>query len=370
MTARSLAIALILAIVPATASAQIATNSKVLTPFKTVVAKANESTVRVYCDGKPAALGTVVFSDGYILTKSSELRGKLKVLLTDGRWEDATIIGRHMESDLALLHVDATDLKPVTFSNSAKIPIGSWLIAAAAYKDATSDEAKVQGDGQGINGVGIVSAQPRELTDEDKMVFNHNRGFLGVKLESTDPKDEDGNPLGAKVMTITDKSAAKKAGMKVGDVIIAMNNLKITGHDALQESLEGTRPDETITLTVIRVDKDKEETEEKLKVKLTGDPFPKSRGDIQNSLGSDLSGRRTGFPAVLQTDLVLEPKNCGGPIIDLKGNVLGIGIARAGRVESWVLPSENIKPLLTDLKSGKFAPITRTTKGEKEEKEK
>ena len=355
MTARSLAIALVLAIVPATASAQIASNAKVLSPFKAVVAKTNESTVRVYCDGKPAVLGTVVFADGYILTKASELRGALTVLLSDGSINDATIVGRHMDSDLALLHVDATDLKPVTFANSSKIPIGSWLIAAAAYKDP-----------QGINGVGIVSAQPRPLTDDDKIVFNHNRGFLGVQLELTDPKDEEGNPLGAKVRQVTEKSAAKKAGIKAGDIITAMNNLKITGNNALQESLEGTRPDETITLTVLRGGK--EDAEEKVKLKLSGDPIQKSRGDIQNALGSDLSGRRTGFPAVLQTDLVLEPKNCGGPIIDLKGNVLGIGIARAGRVESWILPSENIKPLLADLKAGKYAPIARVVKEEKDGK--
>jgi S1-C subfamily serine protease len=81
---------------------------------------------------------------------------------------------------------------------------------------------------------------------------------------------------------------------------------------------------------------------------------------IQNAMGGDLSGRRSGFPAVLQTDMVLSPKDCGGPVVDLDGNVLGISIARAGRVETWVLPGENIRPLLADLKAGKFAPISAT----------
>ena len=60
---------------------------------------------------------------------------------------------------------------------------------------------------------------------------------------------------------------------------------------------------------------------------------------------------------MLQTDMVVDAKDCGGPVVDLDGNVLGINIARAGRVETWVLPSEVIRPLLPDLKAGKFAPV-------------
>jgi hypothetical protein len=68
MTARALAAALVLAVVTTPASAQISSQPKVLAPFKSVVAKANESTVRVRGDDKDIALGTVVYADGYILT--------------------------------------------------------------------------------------------------------------------------------------------------------------------------------------------------------------------------------------------------------------------------------------------------------------
>ena len=92
--------------------------------------------------------------------------------------------------------------------------------------------------------------------------------------------------------------------------------------------------------------------------KVTLGSAPKDRGDVQNSMGSVLSERRTGFPQVLQTDLVLDAKDVGGPVVDLDGNVLGINIARAGRVETWVLPSEVIRPLLPEFKAGKFAPVS------------
>jgi hypothetical protein len=40
--------------------------------------------------------------------------------------------------------------------------------------------------------------------------------------------------------------------------------------------------------------------------------------------------------------------------VDLDGNVLGINIARAGRVETWALPGDVIKPLIKPLKDGKY----------------
>jgi len=54
-------------------------SARLVGPFQPVVAKVNESTVRVLADGKDVALGTVVFADGYVLTKASDLRGDLAV---------------------------------------------------------------------------------------------------------------------------------------------------------------------------------------------------------------------------------------------------------------------------------------------------
>src|SRR5262249_59985794 len=73
-----------------------------------------------------------------------------------------------------------------------------------------------------------------------------------------------------------------------------------------------------------------------------------------NRLGSDLSVRRTGFPAVLQTDMVIKPTDCGGPLVDLDGKTVGLVIARGGRVESYAIPSEEIRPLIAD--HSKLAP--------------
>ena len=283
-------------------------------------------------------LGTVVFADGYILTKASELRGALSVRLSDGTEYEAKVVGKHRDTDLALIRVDVKDLKPVTFTDSKKAVTGHWLAAAGPTSEPVA--------------VGIVSVKTRKLTEFDAFIDNHNRGFVGIIMATTDPKDDDGKVIGAKITEVDPKGAGKKAGLKVGDIIVAVDGAKTPGRVALRDALEDSRPGETVTLTVLRDDK-----EETFKLTLTGQLGPPDRGTIQNAMGGELSGRRTGFPAVLQTDMVVKPQECGGPVVDLDGNVLGISIARAGRVETWILPSENIRPLLNDLKSGKFAPI-------------
>ena len=80
-----------------------------------------------------------------------------------------------------------------------------------------------------------------------------------------------------------------------------------------------------------------------------------SRGDMQNSMGSALSERRTGIPRFFQTDAVVRPTDCGGPVVDLEGRVIGVTIARAGRTESWAIPAETVRelaPVLLAVKPG------------------
>jgi serine protease Do len=229
--------------------------------------------------------------------------------------------------------VDVKGLKPVTFADTKKLPRGSWVAASGVHSDPVS--------------VGIVSVMTRKLTGRDTLVTNPNRGYMGVIPE--DEKDDDGNPAGAKLTEVVPGGAADKAGLKTGDVVVAMNGKKIASQATLRSFLETVKGGDAIKVTVKRKDETKE-------LKLVLGSAPRDRGDIQNAMGSILSARRTGFPQVLQTDMVVDAKDCGGPVLDLDGNVLGINIARAGRVETWVLPAEVIKPLLPEFKAGKFAP--------------
>jgi serine protease Do len=307
--------------------------SKLLEPFQTVVASVNSSS-------------TVVYSDGYILTKASELRGTISVKLGDGSSLPADIFALHKITDLALLKIDMKGLQAVSFADSKKTPTGNWLAAAGTGSDPTA--------------VGIVSVMTREFgAPRDFEMLNQNRGFIGIIL-AEDEKDG-----GARVDEVSTGGGAAKAGLKKSDVIFEVNGHEIPGRAALQELLGNYRPGEKVSLKVRR---DGEELS--FRITLTGPIGPRSRSDIQNNMGGKLAGRRTGFPAYLQTDMVIDPEDCGGPVVDLDGKVVGINIARAGRVETWILPSETIRPILVDMMAGKHPPLTFKKVIKKDEEEK
>jgi serine protease Do len=67
-----------------------------------------------------------------------------------------------------------------------------------------------------------------------------------------------------------------------------------------------------------------------------------------------LSEHRTGFPAALQHDLFLKPSECGGPLADLDGQIVGINIAHSGRIESLAIPGPTVALLLKSIDKGRF----------------
>ena len=150
---------------------------------------------------------------------------------------------------------------------------------------------------------------------------------------------------GVKIAGVQDNTAAAKAGLKVGDIILTIEKKPINDPETLMNTIGHLKPNDTITIKIRRGDK-----EEEFKATLGKRPASVSRGDFQNRLGNELSERRGGFPAILQHDTVLKPAECGGPLVDLDGKVIGINIARAGRTESYAIPSEAVRPLLEKLK--------------------
>jgi serine protease Do len=303
-------------------------NPKILHAFRDVVKKAGESTVRIQCDGKDAALGTVVGGDGWVLTKYSELKGKIVCKLKDGQELEAKVVGVHEKFDLALLQVDAKKLTFVELSDSKVAPVGNWLASAGTGEDPVA--------------VGVVSVAARELpARENRPTPPPSSAYLGVAFDTGEG--------GAKVTQVLPGTGAEKAGLKVDDVLLALAGEAVHDLDTVLGILQKHKPGDKIALKVKRGDKE-------LEIEATLGKRPPNRSDMQNSMGSELSTRRAGFPTILQHDQVLKPHDCGGPLVDLDGNVVGINIARAGRTETFAIPGEVVRKLLPDLMSGKLAP--------------
>jgi len=299
---------------------------QVLAAFKSVVADADKCTVRVYCDGKETELGTVVGADGWIATKYSELHDPIVCRLSDGKQLPAKVVGFDSHYDLAMLKVDAKDLKSVDWSDDDKGPAVGQLLASAA-------------PGELPKAIGVVSVPRRAIPARPPMP----KAILGVR---PDPGEE-----GVTIASITFNSAAARAGLKVGDLVTRIDDQAVTLPEKMIEIMRQHNPGDKVTLLVRRGDAD-------LTITATLTRPPASRSDNMNAMGSELSKVNSGFSSIIEHDTVLQSSECGGPLVDLSGKVVGINIARAGRVESYAVPADQVRAMLADLESGKLAPKT------------
>lgn len=291
--------------------------------FRDVVQRANRSTVRVMLDGLQVALGAIVHKDGYVLTKASELRGPVEVQLTSGRRFPADLVGVQTTYDIALLKVEASGLPVAKWSAAQSPAVGSWLASA--------------GIGEYPTAIGIVSAEARTLPKPQTV--------LGVGLEQFGEQ--------ARVNRVLAGSSAAKAGIRRGDVIASINGDAMISPRAVSSTIREMLPGDEVTMMIKRDNRSLSLTAVLGEVSRLGNP---DQADLMDSLGGPLSKRRHGFPYVLQHDTVLRPKDCGGPVVDLDGKIIGLNIARVSRVASYAIPAHQIKPLLADLLSGKHPP--------------
>jgi serine protease Do len=284
--------------------------------FREVVRPANHSTVHILADGIQVALGCIVRSDGYILTKASQLEtAKLQCYFRDGKRLAARVVIRDDAMDLALLKVEATDLTEILWSDELTPAVGSWLATTGLNDSPTA--------------IGIVSAPLRSIPRPPAV--------LGVRLNNSE--------RGPLIGFVFPRSPAARAGLKSGDVVIRLGDDDLPDRDALIDAIGLLSPGDDVQLAVLRNGK-------RLAIKATlgdknriGNP---EQAELMESLGGPLSKRRYGFSEVLQHDSVLRPRDCGGPLVGLDGKVVGMNIARASRVASYALPARQVQSWLDE----------------------
>ena len=277
--------------------------------FESVISQARISTVRIFQGDRQIAMGTIVDRDGIILTKASEVEGKSLICqFHDGSKRRAKVMEADRNTDLALLRVRASNLVPVKWDASGELSLGSILATP--------------GHGTKPLAIGVLSLNTHQVESD---------GVLGIMMARTD--------RGPRVTEVVDGSAAEKAGVEIGDQIVAMNSRPVDSLDMVISSVSQMLPGEVVRLKVIR---DEQERELVATLGRRSD-LDVDNGDFQSYLGGRLSFRRSGFGSVLQHDTFLLPEYCGGPIVDLQGNVVGVNIARAERIASYALPATVVK---------------------------
>jgi S1-C subfamily serine protease len=174
--------------------------------------------------------------------------------------------------------------------------------------------------------VGIVSANIREIPAA-------GGAALGVVLKQDTKKLE--------IEEVNEKSGAREAGLQKDDVILEVEGKVVNTITALAEVLKDRKAGTTVKLTYRRAG-EKHVVDVRLMAK--GELFSEmaNRNDM---MSGDFSRRRSGFPRVLQHDILGNSTVTGGPVLDLDGRCLGMNIARANRAESFAIPVEDLKEI-------------------------
>ena len=268
-------------------------------------------TALVTVDGKLAALGTVISANGRILTKNAETdEGELTVKLGGEEYE-AKVLKRFPQRDLALLKIDAKNLRSVRFQIEEPA-LGSILTASGAENEPL--------------GIGLLSVPGRAMS---------KIGFIGIQAA-----EGDGGVLIARLVS---GGAAEQAGLNENDIITSLDNEKVDDPISFGGLIRGRKAGEEVRVGYLREGEPGE-----LKVTLKERKIRDSVQDdprMKLSLGR-LSEKTGGYPDVIQHDIPLPPELCGGPLFNLKGRCIGVNVSRAGRTKTYAIPADEIVELL------------------------
>lgn len=270
----------------------------------TAVSQADSGIVRVEGRRRLGATGIVWHADGLILTANHVVRHEehLKVGLPDGSRVSASLVGRDPSTDLAVLKVEANGLTPLTEGNKQNLGVGNLVLALGrpgrtvqatlGIVSALGDGWRTQLGGQidrylqtdvvmypgfsggplvdaagqlvGLNtsalgrGVSLTIPTPTLARVADALQAHGcvQRGYLGVSTQRVhlpdDVKAELEQKRGLLVVSVENDSPAAKAGLTLGDTLVAFADNPVQSHDDLLALLAGDVVGTAVSLKFVR----------------------------------------------------------------------------------------------------------------------
>lgn len=290
--------------------------------------------------------GVIINDKGYIVTNNHVIENadEVEVTLYNNESYKATVIGTDPTTDLALLQIKADNLKTMALVNSDDVEVGEWVLAVgnpmglnstvtagivsakarsininrekfavesfiqtdAAINPGNSGGALVNLDGNliGINTAiasrtgtytGYGFAVPSNIVTkvmEDLLKYGTvQRGMLGVTIRTMDgalAKEKNVDfTTGVWVEQVGEDSAADKAGVLSGDIVLEVDGAETNSSPRLQELIAGKRPGDEVTLLVNRDGKEKEIKVVLENVNGNTEIVKKEKKEILNLLGAD-----------------------------------------------------------------------------------
>ncbi len=288
--------------------------------------------------------GVIVSPEGLILTNAHVVKDadEIKVTVSDKRSYDAKVVGIDVESDIAVVKIDATGLPIATLGDSGKLQVGeivfaignpfglnrtvtSGIVSATGrtnvgiidYEDFIQTDAainpgnsggplvNIDGEVIGINtaiasrsggyqgiGFAIPSSSAKLIMDDLVKEGKVKRGLLGVNIQDMNEalsksfgrKDSEG----ALVSQVVEGSPAEKAGVKAGDIILKFNDNVVKGAAHLKNLVGKEKPGASANMSVYRDNKTLEipvKIAERTQKALASSGATDSAGETSNDLG-------------------------------------------------------------------------------------
>lgn len=249
--------------------------------------------------------GVIIRADGYILTNNHVVQkaDEIKVTLADKRTFMGKVVGKDKYTDLALVKIDAGNLKAAKLGESKELRPGEWAIAIgsplglsqtvtlgivsalgrsisnlnsvelvqtdAAINPGNSGgpllnirgevigiNTAIRGDGQNI-GFAIPIDVARQVADQLVETGSIKHPYLGIAMQDMDPKlarymGVAAGTKGVVVVKVEQDSPADSAGLVSGDIIQRMDGKAVSSSKEIQALVRGHKPGETLNLFVLR----------------------------------------------------------------------------------------------------------------------
>ncbi|MDW3651368.1 MAG: trypsin-like peptidase domain-containing protein [Bacteroidia bacterium] len=263
--------------------------------------------------GMASGSGVLISPNGYIATNNHVIEDadEVEVTLFDNRSFKAEVIGTDLATDLALLKIKGEELPFLSFGDSDQVQVGQWVLAVGNPMDLTSTvtagivsakgrninllqndskyaiESFIQTDAavnKGNSGGALVDKEGKLIgintaiasrtgyyagysfaipatiakkVMEDLLTFKEvKRGFLGVSIQQVNATLAKQHGLsmlkGAYVTDVRQELGAHDAGIRVGDVIVSVNEIEVSNSSELQEQVSRYRPGDKVKILAYR----------------------------------------------------------------------------------------------------------------------
>lgn len=261
-----------------------------------------------------AGSGVIITADGYIVTNHHVIDGatNINVRLASGKEHNAKLVGSDAKTDLAVIKIDAKELKPAAFGSSSELLVGEEVVAvgnplgklggtvtkgiiSALDREITIDNTTMRllqtdtainpgnsgggmfntsgqlvgvinakSAGEEIEGLGFaIPIDTAEGVIEDLIGHGYvtgrvNPGFVFVEINDTmSAMMYRVNELGLYISSVTAGSDAEKAGFKSGDYVLKVEGKEVSTEAEANALIDTKKVGETLTVTIKRSGQEK-----------------------------------------------------------------------------------------------------------------